>query len=152
MSSYFLDTSAIVKRYHPELGLERVHTIFDEPAHRLATSRLTLTEMQSAMVRRLRLGEIDRDAIAKVRKHLLEEVRNRRIIVLALRPHHFREAGRVLMKYGQTIPVRTLDAIQMASAIDLRERGFAEVLVSSDKHLLAVAKLEGFEVMNPETE
>jgi hypothetical protein len=88
--------------------------MFNNPSDELVTSRLTFTEIQSVLMRRLRNGELDLPTIDKVRIHILHEVRQRRIRVLAIRPYHFMLAGRVLTSHGRTSAVRTLDAIQLA--------------------------------------
>lgn len=44
MANYFLDTSAFVKRYHPEIGSDRVLALFDGPENHIYVSRLTLPE------------------------------------------------------------------------------------------------------------
>jgi hypothetical protein len=38
----------------------------------------------------------------------------------------------------------------LAVAIDLRSRGLIDKIVSSDRHLLAVARAEGISVFDPE--
>lgn len=151
MTRIFLDTSALVKRYHPELGSDCVNAIFEDRNHSLVTSRLTITELQSAMMRRLRSGEIDLATIEAIRAHVLMEVRQRRILVMAVSPFHFMEAGRILMTLGQQASIRTLDAIQLACARDVRRRGMVDTLMTADERLLVVATIDGFTVLNPES-
>jgi hypothetical protein len=43
-----------------------------------------------------------------------------------------------------------LDALQLAVALDLCQRGLLDELVAADRVLLAVAPLEGLPLMNPE--
>lgn len=152
MKWYYLDTSALVKRYHVERGSDTVNAVFDDPHCGRSTSRLALTEMQSVIARRIRLNEIDQSIAEQVRVHLLEEIRCRKVNVLAVAPYEFRQAGRVLMSHGHQIPVRTLDAIHLACAIKLRQQNRADTILSSDKHLLSLAARDGFAVINPEQE
>jgi hypothetical protein len=56
LANYFLDTSAFVKRSHPETGTERVLALFDQPANQICVSRLTRAETRSAYALRVRTG------------------------------------------------------------------------------------------------
>jgi hypothetical protein len=49
MLRYFLDTSALVKRYRNEQGTDRVDVLFAEPGAILIVSRLGLVEAVSAV-------------------------------------------------------------------------------------------------------
>jgi len=55
---YFLDTSALVKRYHPERGSAVVQRAFAEPSARRIISDISIIEVHSAFARRVRMGEI----------------------------------------------------------------------------------------------
>lgn len=46
--------------------------------------------------------------------------------------------------------MRTLDAIQLAVALDLHSHGLRDVFVVADKILAEVAILEGLSIQNPE--
>ena len=63
---------------------------------------------------------------------------------------HFKEADRLIRVHGLARQIRTLDALQLAVALDLRNRGLVDMLVSSDRHLLTVAAAEGMAVFDPE--
>ncbi|HXG22237.1 MAG TPA: type II toxin-antitoxin system VapC family toxin [Methylomirabilota bacterium] len=58
MARYFVDTSALVKYYHPEVGSPRVIMISDDPGHLLFISRVGLVEIHSALARKVRTGEL----------------------------------------------------------------------------------------------
>jgi hypothetical protein len=46
--------------------------------------------------------------------------------------------------------LRALDALQLATAISVREQGEDEIrFIASDKTLLQAAELEGFQIWNP---
>jgi hypothetical protein len=47
LAHYFLDTSALGKYYHPELGSDRVMEIVDRPSGRILISKLAFVEIQS---------------------------------------------------------------------------------------------------------
>jgi predicted nucleic acid-binding protein len=46
--------------------------------------------------------------------------------------------------------LRTLDALQLAVALDLSEQGFLDHFVAADKALAEVAAVEGLSVRDPE--
>jgi len=50
MTDYFMDTSALVKYYHPEDGTQAVTRLIEEPTSRHYISRLSLVETLSAFV------------------------------------------------------------------------------------------------------
>ena len=59
MRPYYLDTSALVKRYVAEPGSAWIEAVILEPADVLAlTSRVTMVEMWSALARRRREASI----------------------------------------------------------------------------------------------
>jgi predicted nucleic acid-binding protein len=63
---------------------------------------------------------------------------------------HFKDADRLIGAHGLAHRLRTLDALQLAVALDLHRRGMIDTLVSSDKQLLAAAVAEGIPVFDPE--
>ena len=54
------------------------------------------------------------------------------------------------MSYGAAEGLRTLDALQLAIALDLRESGRIAVIVTADQRLCRVASLAGCSAVNPE--
>ena len=63
MVSYFLDSSAVVKLYHPEAGSGTIQKIVAEPESRILVSRLAVVEVRSAFAGKLRMRAItERDA------------------------------------------------------------------------------------------
>ena len=58
MTWYFLDTSALVKRYHGEAGTDAIDRIFAQSLAELVISRLALVEVTSALAFKVRTGEL----------------------------------------------------------------------------------------------
>ena len=58
MSFYFLDTSALVKRYHLELGTEIVDAVFAENSSTRMISDLGVIEFYSTFTKKVRTGEL----------------------------------------------------------------------------------------------
>ena len=70
--------------------------------------------------------------------------------VFDLSGDHFGGAERLLGRYSFTHRLRTLDALQLAVALDLHEQGYLDHFVVSDKALAEVATAEGLAVRDPE--
>ena len=72
------------------------------------------------------------------------------IRAVRLNEAHLDEAQVIVAKYGYKRRLRTLDALQLAVAVDLHRRNHLDVLVVADKLLGEVAALDGLLVENPE--
>jgi hypothetical protein len=64
---------------------------------------------------------------------------------------HFQEADRILQQYGLSQSLHTLDALQLAVALDLRRRGMLDEVVAADRVVVTIVLAEGLKVLNPET-
>lgn len=59
MTTYYLDASALIKRYVHEAGTEWVRAAVASAAgHTLLTARITMVEVYSALARRRREGSV----------------------------------------------------------------------------------------------
>jgi len=67
-----------------------------------------------------------------------------------VREFHYPAAERLIIRYGDRQGLRTLDALQLAVALEVQDRVGVDALVAADKVFCAVATLEGFAVLNPE--
>ena len=151
MALYFLDTSALVKRYIVETGSAWTRRLCLSES--IVVSALALAEVSSTFARRSREGALsvnDRNALlhtfhTHVVQYTLVEV-NRAVLSAA---------GALLLSAPASIPMRSLDAIQLASAQSFAATSSAAGLepltfVSSDTRLLAAAEWAGLAVDNPE--
>jgi predicted nucleic acid-binding protein len=59
MASYFLDSSALVKYYHTEVGSAEVIQLLQDPNARHVISRLITVEIVSAFALKTRTRELD---------------------------------------------------------------------------------------------
>ena len=150
MAEYLLDTSALVKYYHPEVGSDRVVRLVDDPAHVSYISRLTLVEVHSTFARLVREGRLDETGLRAWQSRFYADLRGRRFRVVRFSPVWEREAIRLLLRQGARRPLRTLDALQLAVAVWLRGQGRLDGLVCADSRLEAAARAEGVPVINPE--
>ncbi len=150
MPHHFLDTSGLVKHYHPEVGTPEVDRLWADPGARLFLSRLSVAETVSVFARKVRTGTISPTDFGLLRRRFFADLRQRRPAIVRLLVRHFQEADRLLQQHSLTHGLNTLDALQLAVALDLRRRGMLDELVAADRVLLAVATLEGLKVLNPE--
>jgi uncharacterized protein len=150
MSQYFLDSSAVAKRYLPETGSDWVrHLCVSET---VAVSSLVIVEMSATLARRTREGLLtttQRDGIlARFRRHLT------RYVIVESDLSLLDDAGSIAVHAPSTIAIRSLDAIQLASA-QVFERSVSAsglgpvTFVSADSRLLAAAQWAGFAIDDP---
>jgi hypothetical protein len=110
---YFLDSSALVKRYVPEIGTTWIQALTDADANnQLYIARITWVEVISALARRQREGSLNTTQITQIllafRHHLNTQYR-----VLELTQTLTELAGQLVSQH----PIRAYDAVQLASAI-----------------------------------
>lgn len=99
---------------------------------------------------KVRTGQITPAKAVALQARVLGDVAAGTVYVIPLEPTHFTSAGLLVAKYGFGRRMRTLDAIQLAVALDLHSQGLLDVFVVADKILAEVAILEGLTVQNPE--
>jgi len=150
MAAYFLDTSAVVKRYIQETGSTWVRAIADPLAsHLIYLARITDVEVTSAVIRRQRGGTLAAPAVtATLRQFRQDLVLGYRII--GITSGLLSAATLLVEKHG----LRAYDAVQLASAVGLNNQRVAAgtdavTLVSADQELNAAAIAEGLSVDDP---
>ena len=147
---FFLDSSALVKRYVYEAGSERVQFMTD-PAngHQIIVARLAWVEVLSALARLRREERITVADETAVRR-LFQYDFDTQYQVVDFDQTLAQLAGQLVQRH----PLRAYDSIQLASALKLQPtlRQFSAVglhFVAADKRLLNVAQAEGLAVENP---
>jgi predicted nucleic acid-binding protein len=144
---YFLDTSAVVKLYHQELGSEVVEEWARDLSLELWISELTRAEFHSVFVRKVREGELSEEALLQVLESFREDCRQRFQIVSS--PDELVDRViTLLLNQGKQFPLRTLDAWQIvtAQAVPHSEITFT----SADRKQLTVASTLFSRMINPE--
>jgi uncharacterized protein len=152
VATYFLDTSAIVKRYFPEQGHTWIVTLCD-PAqgHTLSISQAALVEVVATMCRKAREQRItisERNQLIDTFRQDLQETYSVRIVTTAM----YTAAGDLCRSH----PLRAYDAVQLACALDLGNEMLAHhmvgpIFVCADSNLLRVAATEGLNIENPQS-
>lgn len=149
MKDYLFDTSALVKYHHVEAGRQAVVDIVNHLEHRSFISRLSIVEWHSVFVRMIRSGDLTASDFQTLRPRFYTDLRIRKFRVVAMATHHWHRAVRLLSTHGQNHRLRTLDALQLAVALDLHARNRLDAFVCADTALCDVFRLEGISVTNP---
>jgi predicted nucleic acid-binding protein len=141
LSSVFVDTSALVKRYYPETDSAAFERRILQ-AERIHISALSITEMASAMMRRVRMKEMTAGDEVLIWSAFSDDLQSELIVVTIADRHHYEKAADIIRRLGDGIPIRALDALQLAVAVSVS----ADVFLCADKHAAAAAKVLGFRV------
>lgn len=126
---FFFDSSAIAKRYIKENGSELVDQLFLE-ADSIVVSSICLPEIMSALARRRREKKLSTAQYNQCKRSAIEDFST--FEVCQLSPDVIRRSIILL----ENAELRTLDALQLACAIETKE----SVFVSSDKRQNAAAE------------
>jgi uncharacterized protein len=140
LSAIFADTSALVKDYVAEVGSAWVNSWADRSVGNIVIiSRLTTVELIAGLARRQRELSISSVDFAIRRNSFLKKVVEF-YLVMDLDDDVLTPARDLVTRY----PLRTLDAIQLASAL-----ATGLTVVSADTRLLAAAAAEGLATDDP---
>lgn len=150
MADFFLDSSAVVKRYVREAGSSWVRRLTDARAgHDVYVARVAAVEVVAAIGRRERSGELTaRQAasmVTRFRGHLAL-----RYNIIELTSDVADRAADLARSRG----LRAYDSVQLATALTIdalnRDAGFDPVtFVCADVRLLQAAAVEGLVVEDP---
>lgn len=142
MTTYFIDTSALLKRYLKEVGSPVVSAIFEEYADRYV-SAMGLLECLSNLHR---LHAVDKSVSARqlglLQAAVSSDIESRKYVVANATPADIESASQLLSRQYLT----AVDSLQMAMAVSL---GPGVTFVSSDAKLNRVAEKQGLTVINP---
>lgn len=128
----YLDSSAFAKRFVEEPGSREVEDLCAQ-AEELCLSVICVPEIISALNRRLREKALTRAEYARTKRRLSEDVRD--AFIVNLTPAVVQTCVAVL----EASPVRTIDAVHIASAIEWH----ADLFVSADHRQTAAAGRAG---------
>lgn len=106
-------------------------------------------EIVSAFALKVRSGAITTLQFEQYRRHVHRDIRKKSMRVARMAVRHFQLADELLCRHARTQRLRTLDALQLAVAIDLNRALSPTTFVTADDVLCALAKLEGLSVLNP---
>lgn len=129
----YLDTSALAKRYLNEDGSEALDRFLMEEG-RAWVSTLTAVEMRCLLARRVRSGEIDTAAEARVLAAFEEDLLAGVFTLHSLTDGEFWDAFRLVGEY-HGYALRSLDALHLACAVSVGASGLA----TADRTMARVA-------------
>ena len=150
MAAYFVDSSALVKRYVQEVGTAWVRSITrHSPCTTIGIARITAVEVTSAVARR-RKGRTLTSRKASSILHRFRQHLAGRYNVAQLTAALLDDATRLGVKHA----LRAYDAVQLAVALEVNRShqadGFGPItLISADQALNAAARSERMTVEDP---
>jgi predicted nucleic acid-binding protein len=150
LPAYLLDTSALAKLYHLESGSEFMEILLARPNLRCIVSRLSLVEIESVFVKKVLTGELDHAGLLMSRRRLQADISHSRIeIGSPIDNRHYRSARQLLIAYGATHGLRTLDSIQLEIALELHKLGEISAFVTADRRLKQISDASGCPALDP---
>lgn len=150
MSFYFIDSSALSKRYGNEIGTNWIlNLVAPSAGHQIIIAQITPLEVVSTLARKKREANISERKLKANIFHLERHIK-RYYFTVEFNPYVETIAKQLIIAY----PLRAADAIQLASAVTIHRRMGSPksgglVFVSADRQLLNAAIAEGLAVDNP---
>ncbi|HMF14922.1 MAG TPA: type II toxin-antitoxin system VapC family toxin [Gemmataceae bacterium] len=153
-NSFYMDASALTKRYIPEKGNDLVDEIFNKvPWTRIHFLNIGAGEILSVLVRRRNAGALSIANFEQAMANFNDEIVRWAAVTRAS------VTTRLVAKSLPLIPVHSInstDALTLQSALAiarrLRRPGDDLVLIASDQRLLRAAQAEGMATFDPETQ
>lgn len=150
MAAYYLDTSALVKRYAMEPGTNWIEDLTDpKSGHDIYTVILTGAEMIAALFRKARTLDIAQPEAIRAAHNFRPDWQTHYQIIEII-PSTVERAMDLIERHG----LRGYDAVHIASALAIHAARATAGLgtltfISSDMGQLGAAALEGLVVDNP---
>jgi uncharacterized protein len=147
---YFLDTSALLKRYVPEIGTPWMQSIADpQNQHLMIMAQITWVEFHSAIARRVREQSITA-AQAQQISSAFEFHWNGQYFTVPIDHAITQLAGQLVHQH----PLRAYDAVQLAAALSIQNQLIAPnvstfTFLTADDRLAQVSELTGLLTENP---
>jgi len=147
----FVDTSALIKIYHQEVGSQNlINSLYRHADNLVITiTDLSRIECYSALMKRVRIKEMALKAVEEALDLFEQEIKKFQIVEVDVIAKEL--AIHLLSQIAHQHHLATLDAMQLATAI-LSNQVFAiDYFVACDKRLLNFAQ-PYFNTFNPEIE
>ena len=152
MTVFYLDTSALVKRYKTEEGSDIIDYLYDNlsKGHSLATSFLTVLEFVSAIRRLLKANRISHSDFETISSTFSQELEP--FLIRSIEDKIVADALSEVVTHA----LKSADSIQLSTVVELREMmeemGEKVVFVCDDEELMKAGGRENLEVINPREE
>jgi uncharacterized protein len=147
MSVYFVDTSALGRRYLPETGAKWVRTWIEPNAgHVIVISQLTEIDFVTHLTRHTGKGALTSADITTLMNHFATHVAKQYLSIM-LDTALISQAQALALKYTA---LKTSDALQLASALQaVKLLNDKAIFISEQKDLLEAATAEDFSTDSP---
>lgn len=150
MTVYYLESSALVKRYKSEIGSDFVEELFDGKTDDevFVTSYLSVLEVNTVAARLLKAGQLQRTQYDQLIASFAQDISSYDVVVLPIINTLVQESLDRLPDY----PLRTADALQFATAIRTGHGSGEQPyrMVSADRELGEACRRHGLEILDPE--
>lgn len=143
MNNYFIDTSALFKRYIPEKGTEQLDNIFKHSGT-LYISDITVIEVISNLKRKNEITkELDNYTYENIKKEFFNDIAQGNIEICSVLSEIIIEAVNIIDKRYLT----PLNSIQLATALQLDLKMQNIVFVCSDIKLAVISEKYGLNTL-----
>ena len=116
---FFFDTSALIKLYHEETGTNKLDSLIESENPVIVISDLTIIEMISALAKKVRMKVIVKDTFIEVVSDFENDLAFYDVIETDKTIKT--KAVSLIKSIGGEISLKTLDALQLASALVVSE-------------------------------
>jgi predicted nucleic acid-binding protein len=141
---YFVDTSALFKRYQPERGTIIVSQILEASDEPIFISSITIVEIVSNLKRLCVIDKITtEEQFLKQRLFFYQDIDILGITILDMTTEDIIKAENLIL----TRYMKPIDSIQLAIALNLQQDNVT--FVSSDQKLCKIAEVEGLKTLIP---
>lgn len=142
MKKIYFDTSSLIKLYHYEEGTELLDQLFENnKVNAVFLSELAKIEFDAAIWKKVRTQELTHDEAQALATFFETDYSKFQFVELN---SEIVSSSRILVaKYGNE-GLRTLDSIQLASALKLKNE--LELFVTADRLLKNIAAKEGLSI------
>jgi uncharacterized protein len=146
LSQFFIDTSPLAKRYIPEIGSAWINSwIVPQANNEIIISALATVEIYSFLTRRERESSVTSSQRQLMQNDFQFHVQEQYLLI-DLDETVLDRARDLLLKH----PLRTLDAIQLACALEAAHLfNIQPIFISADTRLLSAASAEGLPTDDP---
>jgi predicted nucleic acid-binding protein len=143
VNNYFIDTSALFKRYIPEQGTDELDNILNQDGI-FYISELTIIEVISNLKRKNEIsGEINEELYEKIKSEFFNDIAEEKIRTARISSDTIIEAINIIDQNYVT----PIDSLQLAAAVQIKSEWGNVVFICSDEKLGSLAEKHGLEVL-----
>jgi predicted nucleic acid-binding protein len=145
MPYYFFDTSALVKRYHDEVGTDTVDSVIEDEANTIVISSLAVIEATSEFRKRYNSGDLSEAGMRDLLTTFFDEALNDFVIV-PMNDVALERAFDLVLRDD----LRTLDSLQLSAALAFDADVEGCTFVCADLELIETAAEHELETVVPD--